>query len=478
MKISAKNKIRYILGSLSVLVALLFVFSIFATIPVLGATLHNIVNTQTNEVNDEVNDDENDNDNDEDDNDDENDVIVTSPPTVSYRIGDGAVLQLTAQQRTQAASNAGLTVVIPCADLFNATTQAFVNRSINVSLTQQGRTTHTDTATQNFNGDRDLRLTVTDLDDVSFTINFTMSHGNLLWEYTNDNVCSQVCVMCSTAVSSMPHIWREGNVVQEGSCTHARIFHEDCTRCNTRQLRTIPAGNHVEERTVIQEATCVLPEIIMYTCTTSGCNHYRRVENAALGHDFDTHDSDVAPTCLTPGRRSRDCRRCGYSQNQVEVPPLGHNFEIVLDPTCTVPGRQRCQACFIEEEIDATGEHEWDEGVVTREATIDQQGQLRKTCLTCNSVNIVPIEYEGTVDPGGNTSPFRVFMWIFVFTILLGSAGVAVYLYMVKDGQLAMFKKKKSNATNNAPKSNVAKNNTTKNDVSNNKVFPKDPWED
>ncbi|MCL2212804.1 MAG: hypothetical protein FWB93_03120 [Oscillospiraceae bacterium] len=504
MKINEKNKLKYILCGISLLVAMLIMFSLANALPVLGVPV-NAVNDNGCDCDYDCDEDDCDCDDDCGDDgcscdngccdngcdcgndcdcDDEPPPPPPPPPppgqsAISFRIGDAAVVQLNQQQRTQARSAAGFTVTVPCADLFNAATRAFTSRNILVSLTQERggtATPHTNTATQSFNGDRDLRLTVTDVNGAGYTVVFIMTHGNLAWTHTNDNVCCNSCVVCGTAVSSMPHNWVEGTVVQEGSCTHGRIFHEDCTRCNTRRLRTIPAGNHVEEREVIQQATCTLPEIVRYTCTVEGCGHYRIVENAPLGHDFAEHESDVAPTCTEPGSRSRDCRRCGYSQNQVAVPPLGHNFEVVLEATCTVPGMRRCQACYIEEEIEPTGEHEWDEGVVEREPAPGQPGQLMKTCLVCNTIHREAIPYQATTEPGG-TSAWTVFMWIFVFVILLGSAGVAVYFYMVKDGQLPFFNKNKVKENKNT-KDSIYRANNTNVRLEKNRAEPKDPWED
>ena len=84
-------------------------------------------------------------------------------------------------------------------------------------------------------------------------------------------------------------------------------------------------------------------------------------------------------------------------QKQIKFESLGkgsHQFtaekEQIKNPTCTEKGIKayRCEICGAikeEEEVRAYG-HDWNDGVVTKEATESEEGEIKYTCWRCNEI--------------------------------------------------------------------------------------------
>ena len=112
----------------------------------------------------------------------------------------------------------------------------------------------------------------------------------------------------------------------------------------------------------------------------------------------------VAPDCTHPGEISTVCTVCGDRKDQQEVPPLGHDF---VETGRTEPGEDgtpgyieytcmvgKCGATF-RHTLPATGQHTWNEGVVTKEPTCTELGVRTFTCTVCHNTRTEDIEAPG-----------------------------------------------------------------------------------
>ena len=137
------------------------------------------------------------------------------------------------------------------------------------------------------------------------------------------------------------------------------------------------------------EATCEAPK----TCSTCGAT-----EGAALGHAWVNATCDTAKTCATCGATegaalghtwvnatcdtAKTCSACGATEGAA----LGHSYG-----AWTADGdmhKKVCANCG-----DAVKEaHAWDDGVVTKEPTEDQDGEKKLTCTVCagTKTQIIP----------------------------------------------------------------------------------------
>ena len=83
----------------------------------------------------------------------------------------------------------------------------------------------------------------------------------------------------------------------------------------------------------------------------------------------------TAPTCEKDGYTTYTCR-CGDTYTSDETAATGH---VWTPATCTTP--KTCSECQTTE--GEVAEHPWDDGVVTKEATEEAEGEKLYTCTTC-----------------------------------------------------------------------------------------------
>ena len=140
---------------------------------------------------------------------------------------------------------------------------------------------------------------------------------------------------------------------------------------------------------VVTEPTCTADGYTTYTCECG--DSYTGDTVSATGHSYSS--VVTAPTCTADGYTTYTCSACGDSYTGDTVEATGHTFEVCagIDPTCTEDGMEEyaCVVCWDEsvtyqEVVPATG-HSWDDGVVTKEATEEEDGTRLYTCETCGT---------------------------------------------------------------------------------------------
>ena len=178
------------------------------------------------------------------------------------------------------------------------------------------------------------------------------------------------------------------------TCTEDGMEEYACVVCwdeSVTYQEVVPATGHSwDDGVVTREATEEEPGIRTYTCKT--CGETRTEEIPALEHVHSYTAAVTAPTCTEEGFTTYTCT-CGDSYVSDTVAATGHTFEVCAgtDPTCTEDGMEEyaCVVCWDEsvtyqEVVPATG-HSWDDGVVTKEATEEEDGTRLYTCETCGT---------------------------------------------------------------------------------------------
>ena len=123
----------------------------------------------------------------------------------------------------------------------------------------------------------------------------------------------------------------------------------------------------------------------------------------ALGYTFT--ETVVAPTCTEDGYTLHTCNENPAKTYQdTPVAALGHQYKEVTTPaTCGSPGSvdnvcERCNDKQHVSDLPATGEHQWDEGVVTKEPTATETGIKTFTCTVCSETKTEDIVKVHTHD--------------------------------------------------------------------------------
>ena len=200
-------------------------------------------------------------------------------------------------------------------------------------------------------------------------------------------------------IPALEHIWDEGTVTQEQSCTEPEITTYKCTRddvwgengkcTGTKEVETKSSlGGHTwDEGKVTTEATCQESGEKTYTCST--CNSTKTEEIAATGHEWEEKVIKEA-TCTQYGTLRQTCKHCGFGQNK-KIPATGHlhtELKNVKAATCEntgYTGDKYCTDCKrtyeMGTEVEALG-HDWKETSSTG-ATCEKGIITTFTCSNC-----------------------------------------------------------------------------------------------
>lgn len=222
-----------------------------------------------------------------------------------------------------------------------------------------------------------------------------------------------VCKDCGKTVDTktLPktddHDWGEWETKEDVKCGETADQTRTCKICGTVEKRTGEVVEHIwDNGKVTTEPTCTKDGVKTYTCTR-GCGETKTDPIKALGHDLDEGAVTKEPTCTEKGEKTYSCKRedCDYTETE-EIDALGHKLpedkEIINEPTCTEEGEEKgvCERCGEEVTVNipALG-HDWGEWVVTKEATADEDGEQERVCSRCDAK-----ETETIPATGGGTS--------------------------------------------------------------------------
>ena len=217
--------------------------------------------------------------------------------------------------------------------------------------------------------------------------------------------------------------------ISEGDTTISASLY-GLTAHQTAAVKVHNCENHWDDGKITTPPTCTKTGVKQYTCTI--CSETKTEEIAALGHDYSSDWTiDTAAACETVGSKSHHCTRCDSKKDVTEIPASGHSWNdgaITTEPTCTDEGVKTftCNACGKTRteavaalghnyssdwtidtaavcetvgskshhctrydskkdvtEIPASGKHTWNNGVITKPATIAEEGVKTYTCTVC-----------------------------------------------------------------------------------------------
>ncbi len=205
--------------------------------------------------------------------------------------------------------------------------------------------------------------------------------------------CVNGCGYVSTAkLSALGHVWNEGAVTTEPTCTTDGEKTFACTRtgCDETRTEVIAKTGHSWNTGTNHAADCTHGQYTHYECTACHETYDAVVDGAkALGHEWDDGEVTTEPTCTTDGEKTFTCTRkdCGETRTE-PIGKLGHNFVEGTEHTATCDtaayteykcNNSGCTLSYNEYKDNALG-HDWGEWTVTTPATNDADGVMTRTC--------------------------------------------------------------------------------------------------
>ena len=197
-------------------------------------------------------------------------------------------------------------------------------------------------------------------------------------------------------IPALGHDLKE-EIVKEPTCGETGLKNVTCSRCDYKEENVeIPAtGEHkFGEWIVTKEPSCGNAGEETRTCDV--CYHTETRPIAPVAeHKWNEGEITKQPTCTEDGSRLFTCTVCGDTKTEV-IPALGHAWSDwdIKDSTCGQEGEKtrHCTrtGCTATEtvKIPASENHNWNDGVVTKEATCTEQGEVTYTCNDCGHTKV------------------------------------------------------------------------------------------
>ena len=259
--------------------------------------------------------------------------------------------------------------------------------------------------------------------------------------------CSRDGATKTEVIPAVGHKWDDGTVTTPATCEASGVktykcLNDGCTETKTEEIAAL--GHNYDDGVVTKAATCTEDGVKTFTCQNDKNHTYTEVI-PATGHDYDDGVVTTEPTYTENGVKTFTCHNCGDTYTE-SIPALGYTYnETVVAPTCTEDGYTMhecvedatksfkdnivpalgheykevttpatckdagsvdkvCERCNDKQhvrDIPVNEEHQWDEGVITKEPTATEPGIKTYTCTVCNKTKTESIakvhvhEYTG-----------------------------------------------------------------------------------
>lgn len=214
---------------------------------------------------------------------------------------------------------------------------------------------------------------------------------------TEDGEKTYTCTCGDTKtepIKALGHDLKE-TVITEPTCGTAGSKEITCSRCDYKDTKEIPAtGAHAySDWVIVKEATCTEEGLRTQTCDV--CGDVIEEVLPKVDHTWNEGEVSKQPTCTEDGIKTFTCTVCGDTKTEV-IPALGHAWSDwdIKDSTCGQEGEKtrHCTrtGCTATEtvKIPASENHNWNDGVVTKEATCTEQGEVTYTCNDCGHTKV------------------------------------------------------------------------------------------
>lgn len=216
---------------------------------------------------------------------------------------------------------------------------------------------------------------------------------------TEDGNKSVFCIISVKTTGETIHTHNYQQVSKiEPTCTESGKVTYVCSECNSTYSETLQPQGHSQKLVLKneREATC---EESGYTgdyhCEKCGEMIQAGIKIPALGHDWDISIVTKEATCYETGLKTLYCERC-FAQKKEIIELKNHTVvtDKALEPTCETEGKtegSHCSVCgsiFKSQLTLPSLGHDWGEGIIIKEPTSLDKGQILYICKRCNMSKI------------------------------------------------------------------------------------------
>ena len=111
------------------------------------------------------------------------------------------------------------------------------------------------------------------------------------------------------------HIFDDGAITKEATCTGAGIKTYSCKKCSETKEEEVPAKGHsFDDGAITKEATCTETGVKTYSC--KHCSETKTEEISAKGHSYDKGTITRKPTVTLEGEKTYTCEHCGVTKTE------------------------------------------------------------------------------------------------------------------------------------------------------------------
>lgn len=207
------------------------------------------------------------------------------------------------------------------------------------------------------------------------------------------------------------HTYDTGTVTKEATCTEDGVITYTCTVCGDSYTEVIPATGHSYGEPVFTWESDYSGATATFTCDND--SSHTEVLTATVSSV--TTDAKCTTDGKTVYTATVTFENTEYTATQtVAIQATGHTTEIqnAKDATCGEEGYTGDEVCTVCGEtitvgtvIAATGNHTYDAGTVTKEATCTEEGEMTYTCTVCGD------SYTEAIFATGHSYGTPVFTW-------------------------------------------------------------------
>ena len=219
------------------------------------------------------------------------------------------------------------------------------------------------------------------------------------------------------------HAWNSGVVTKSANCTESGIKTYTCTICSTTKTETIAATGHSyggswknctsathirycancgvgeqenhswDNGVITKDSTCLVIGVKTYTCT--GCSATKTETIKTKVHSWNDGEITKNPTCNESGLKIYTCTSCNSTKEErIPIIVTAHSFG-AWEYSDASNHKRTCSYCFSYQ----TATHTWDEGKITKEPTVEYEGEMTYTCTVCKGTKTGKLDKLEPIEP-------------------------------------------------------------------------------
>ena len=185
------------------------------------------------------------------------------------------------------------------------------------------------------------------------------------------------------------------------------VYYKSCV-CGEKGEETFEVEAHTEhvyDKEVVAEkylksaATCTAKAVYFKSCECGAKGEETFETGELAAHDLGQWTTTKEATCTEAGSKSRKCSRCDFAETETIAKTEHQYTSAVTAPTCTAGGytTHTCAKCghsYTDTAVAKLG-HAMGQWVKVKEATPVAEGQEKRTCSRCGTVENRTTTYQG-----------------------------------------------------------------------------------